>query len=158
MRRNAAWRPSSKPLFVLTMATTAHPAPVVALTPPRDSTNVYVPAATPGGRPPHAWLGKGYSLYDLFGFEWTLPRLGRQPPDSQGFERAASTAGLALKVVDIPSKEILDIYSVPLVLMWPDHIVAWHCVSDIDAAFTLAVVTGNPADVYRRGIRALTHI
>src|SRR5205814_1726963 len=40
--------------------------------PPPEAANSYVPTACPGGRPPHAWLPDGRSLYDLFGFEWTL--------------------------------------------------------------------------------------
>ena len=114
--------------------------------PPPDSANVYVPTATPGGRPPHAWLGESCSLYDLFGSEWTLLRLGGLPPDAQGFERTASGAGVDLKVVDIPSEEILDIYAAPLVLIRPDQIVAFRGVSDSDAASTLAVVTGSHAE------------
>ena len=34
------------------------------------------PTACPGGRAPHLWLGDGRSLYDAFGFEFTLLRLG----------------------------------------------------------------------------------
>ena len=44
--------------------------------PPPDRPNVYVPTGCPGGRPPHLWLADGRSLYDCFGFEWTLLRLG----------------------------------------------------------------------------------
>ncbi|HEX2198661.1 MAG TPA: FAD-dependent oxidoreductase, partial [Burkholderiales bacterium] len=40
--------------------------------PPPDAANRYVPTACPGGRPPHLWLADGRSLYDVFGFEWTL--------------------------------------------------------------------------------------
>src|SRR6185436_902858 len=44
--------------------------------PPADAANSYVPTACPGGRPPHLWLEDGRSLYDRFGFEWTLLRMG----------------------------------------------------------------------------------
>ena len=42
--------------------------------PPPDSPNIYRPSACPGGRAPHAWLSDGRSLYDAFGFEFTLLR------------------------------------------------------------------------------------
>src|SRR5688572_5687322 len=47
--------------------------------PPPDRPNIYVPSACPGGRPPHLWLADGRSLFDAFGFEWTLLRLGSNP-------------------------------------------------------------------------------
>src|SRR5262249_25409852 len=46
--------------------------------PPADRPNVYVPTACPGGRPPHLWLNDARSLFDGFGFEWTLLRLGKE--------------------------------------------------------------------------------
>ena len=67
--------------------------------PPGDKPNEYVPTACPGGRPPHAWLEDGRSLYDSFHFEWTLLSLGPQPPDTDAFEHAAQTSGLDLRVV-----------------------------------------------------------
>ncbi len=46
--------------------------------PPPDGPNIYHPTACPGGRAPHMWLEDGASLYDRFGFDWTLPK----PPGS----------------------------------------------------------------------------
>ncbi|MBZ4275861.1 2-polyprenyl-6-methoxyphenol hydroxylase, partial [Mycobacterium tuberculosis] len=66
-------------------------------TPPPDAPNSYVPTACPGGRPPHAWLDDGRSLYDSFNFEWTLLALGPDATDTRGFELAAQQAGLDLK-------------------------------------------------------------
>ena len=43
--------------------------------PPPDAANSYTTSACPGGRAPHLWLADGRSLYDTFGFEWTLLRL-----------------------------------------------------------------------------------
>src|SRR5690606_8144273 len=48
--------------------------------PPADAPERYEPSACPGGRPPHLWLADGRSLYDTFGFEWTLLRLGPSAP------------------------------------------------------------------------------
>lgn len=95
-------------------------------TPPEDSPNHYVPTACPGGRPPHAWLGDGRSLYDTFHSEWTLLVLGPDAPDPIPFERAAHEAALDLKVVRHPSAELLSLYEAPLVLIRPDHIVGWR--------------------------------
>ncbi|MBC7380822.1 MAG: FAD-dependent oxidoreductase, partial [Burkholderiaceae bacterium] len=67
--------------------------------PPPDTANAYIPSATPGGRPPHAWLADGQSLYDTFHSGWTLLALGPHPPQAGGFMQAAQAAGLDLKRV-----------------------------------------------------------
>ena len=95
-------------------------------TPPPDAPNSYSPSACPGGRPPHAWLEDGRSLYDTFNFEWTLLVLGDEAPDVSGFERAALQRGLDLKVVRHASPALRDLYEAPLVLIRPDQIVAWR--------------------------------
>lgn len=94
--------------------------------PPPDAPNTYEPSACPGGRPPHAWLADGRSLYDTFNFEWTLLVLGADVPDASGFERASRAAGLDLKVVRHTAPELLALYETPLVLIRPDQIVAWR--------------------------------
>ena len=65
--------------------------------PPPDPANTYVPTACPGGRAPHLWLDDGRSLYDAFGFEFTLLRLGAQPADAAPFQAAAATMGIPLR-------------------------------------------------------------
>jgi len=114
--------------------------------PPPDAANVYVPTATPGGRPPHLWLDTGRSLYDLFGFEWTLLRLGDAPPDVSEFQRAATRIGAELKIVGIAEPEALDLYGAPLALIRPDQIVAWRGTSDTDPEQMMAAVTGWQGD------------
>src|SRR5438067_12773633 len=52
--------------------------------PPSETANSYVPTACPGGRAPHYWLPDGRSLYDLFGFEWTLLSFADSPQPSAG--------------------------------------------------------------------------
>jgi 2-polyprenyl-6-methoxyphenol hydroxylase-like FAD-dependent oxidoreductase len=120
--------------------------PIIAgdgTTPPPDSPRVYVPSATPGGRAPHMWLSDGRSLYDLFGFEWTLLRLGSSPPDSSWLERAMARVRAELRVVEVASQELLDLYGAPLALIRPDQIVAWRGASDVDAESTTKIVTGT---------------
>jgi 2-polyprenyl-6-methoxyphenol hydroxylase-like FAD-dependent oxidoreductase len=94
--------------------------------PPADSANVYVPSATPGGRAPHAWLGDGRSLYDAFGFEFSLLRLGPKPPDTAAFIEAARRRGMPLSIVDQPGDALRDLYAADLALIRPDQIVAWR--------------------------------
>ena len=94
--------------------------------PPPDDANVYVPSATPGGRPPHLWLDGHRSLYDSFNFEWTLLALGPNPPDATAFLRHAAQMGIDLKPVAHPLQVLLDLYEAPLVLIRPDQIVAWR--------------------------------
>lgn len=89
------------------------------------------------------WLSDGRSLYDLFGFEWTLLRLGGSPPDSSLLERAMARARAELRVVEVASQEVLDLYGAPLALIRPDQIVAWRGASDVDAESTTKIVTGT---------------
>ena len=112
-------------------------------TPPPDEANVYLPTATPGGRPPHAWLDGERSLFDTFNFEWTLLVLGPAPPDAGPFRQHAAARGLDLKLVDQPAQALLDLYEAPLVLIRPDQIVAWRGRSAEGAAQVLAQVIGE---------------
>jgi len=111
--------------------------------PPPDAPNTYEPSACPGGRPPHAWLADGRSLYDTFNFEWTLLVLGEDAPDASGFERASRQAGLDLKVVQHMAPELLALYEAPLVLIRPDQIVAWRGHDAGHAATVLAQATAQ---------------
>ena len=127
-------------------------------TPPPDAANSYQPSACPGGRPPHAWLADGRSLFDLFGFEWTLLVLkdpkGHATAPTAGFEAAAQTLGVELKVAhpeagetpDLQGEQgrqsLIDLYEAPLVLIRPDHIVAWRGTSDGDATRVMRQALG----------------
>ncbi|WP_245571377.1 FAD-dependent oxidoreductase [Neorhizobium alkalisoli] len=113
------------------------------LTLSEDLPNVYSPTAAPGGRAPHFWLENGVSLYDRFGFEWTLLRL--QPFSNHGGKliEAAASAGMDLTVLDVDSSEIFDLYQQPLILIRPDQVVAWRGDADIDAASIIDSVTGR---------------
>ena len=111
-------------------------------TAPPDTANSYVPCATPGGRPPHAWLQDGRSLFDTFHNEWTLLVLGPQPVDTAAFETTAQVMGLDLKVVRHTGDELLALYEAPLVLIRPDQIVAWRGHDAQEAPAILAQVMG----------------
>jgi len=105
--------------------------------PPPDAANSYTASACPGGRPPHAWLADGRSLFDTLHSEWTLLALGSEPPDTKPFELAARALGLDLRVVrhDVPT--LATLYEAPLALIRPDQIVAWR---GSDAQLALAVL------------------
>ena len=118
-------------------------------TPPPDAANSYQPTACPGGRPPHAWLADGRSLYDLFGFEWTLLVLrdsAEDPaPATAGFEAAALHLGVDLQVVQPDAAQapgLRSLYEAPLILIRPDHIVAWRGSSDADASQVMRQALG----------------
>jgi hypothetical protein len=112
--------------------------------PPPDQPNDYVPTACPGGRPPHAWLDDGRSLFDLFGRDWTLLVLGPAPPSAAPFDSVAAARGLDLRVVRLPQPTLLALYEAPLVLIRPDQIVAWRGATAEGAGAVLDRVTGGP--------------
>ena len=116
-------------------------------TAPPDAANSYTPCATPGGRPPHAWLPDGRSLFDTFHTEWTLLVMGPDGAEATAFERVAASMGVDLKVVHQPSSEILALYEAPMVLIRPDQIVAWRGHSAEQASAVLAQVLGGGATV-----------
>ncbi|MFB6450113.1 FAD-dependent oxidoreductase [Bradyrhizobium tunisiense] len=93
--------------------------------PPPDAANVYVPSACPGGRAPHVWLDDGVSLYDVFGFEWTLLQFGEAASAHAGVAGAAHALGVDLKLVALPAA-LRDLYDADLALIRPDQIVAWR--------------------------------
>jgi hypothetical protein len=70
-------------------------------------------------------VGDGRSLYDLFGFEWTLLQLDPLA-DTGPFVDAAQALGLDLKVVSLDVEAARDLYQAPLALVRPDQIVAWR--------------------------------
>ena len=111
-------------------------------TAPPDAANSYVPCATPGGRPPHAWLADGRSLFDSFHAEWTLLALGDEAPDTSHFMQADLALNIDLKVVHHEQPELLALYEAPLALIRPDQIVSWRGHDDRQAQAVLAQALG----------------
>ncbi len=87
--------------------------------PPPDEANRYEPTACPGGRAPHLWLEDGVSLYDRFGFDFTLLRLG-------GAEGVPVASDVPMTVLDVPGVEARELYGADYALIRPDQIVAWR--------------------------------
>jgi hypothetical protein len=111
--------------------------------PPPDAANAYTPTACPGGRAPHLWLPDGRSLYDTFGFEWTLLRLRRESPVATDIAKAAASAGLDLTVVDIDRDDARDLYAADAALIRPDQIVAWRGSAPCSALEVIARAAGQ---------------
>jgi hypothetical protein len=111
---------------------------------PSDDWHHYTPSATPGARAPHVWLEDGVSIFDRFGGDFTLLRFGGGT-DVGAIEAAARKCGLPLTAIDVASEEARDLYARDLVLVRPDHHVAWRGNSvPGDAEALLAHVAGHP--------------
>jgi len=94
--------------------------------PPEDAANVYTPSACPGGRPPHLWLENDTSLFDRFGFGWTLLQLGTENGFAAEMAAAARQLRIDLTQVSLRSEQARELYAADHVLIRPDHIVAWR--------------------------------
>ena len=113
---------------------------------PPDPANSYAPTAAPGGRAPHAWLDDSQSLFDRFGFEWTLLRLGESAPPAERLIAAAAVAGMQLEIVHVPSDALRRLYEAPLALIRPDQIVAWRGTDSANATQIITKVLGKRAN------------
>jgi 2-polyprenyl-6-methoxyphenol hydroxylase-like FAD-dependent oxidoreductase len=109
---------------------------------PPDVANDYVPTASPGGRAPHAWLDDGASLYDKFGFEFTLLRM-RESADVSAFEKTALDNKIPLTVLDVFDEDLRTLYEADLALIRPDQIVVWRGDDGKDTAAIFSQVTGR---------------
>jgi 2-polyprenyl-6-methoxyphenol hydroxylase-like FAD-dependent oxidoreductase len=109
---------------------------------PPDAANTYTPTACPGGRAPHLWLTDGRSLYDTFGFEWTLLRMRRDSPVAEDIAKAARGLALDLTVVDLDD-DARDLYEADAALIRPDQIVAWRGSGPCDALQAVARMSGQ---------------
>lgn len=94
--------------------------------PTPDPVSEYIPTARPGSRAPHAWLGDGRAILDLYGRGFVLLRLGEVPADADSLVAAARAQRVPLEVVDIDDPEIHALYVSRLVLVRPDGHVAWR--------------------------------
>ena len=91
---------------------------------PEDDTVGYVPTARPGARAPHAWIGEGRSLLDLFGPGFTLLDFAGVPAGR--LEDAARRRCVPLVRHRIEDGDAYALYGRALVLVRPDGHVAWR--------------------------------
>jgi len=93
---------------------------------PPDDQRRYVPTARPGHRAPHVWLDSGDALFDRFGPNFTLLRLGADAPEVTAIMAAADAAGVPLDVVAVDEPIASEVYEAKLVLVRPDLMIAWR--------------------------------
>jgi 2-polyprenyl-6-methoxyphenol hydroxylase-like FAD-dependent oxidoreductase len=89
-----------------------------------DHMHGYTPGTRPGVRPPSLFLEDGRAVFDLFGLGFTLLRFAELDVDS--LAAAAAERGIPLKIVDIRDDHARTLYERDLVLIRPDHHVAWR--------------------------------
>jgi hypothetical protein len=93
---------------------------------PGDNFMKYMPTTWPGGRLPHVWLGNGTALHDRIGDGYTLLRLAGTPADTAPLERAFTTLGAPLEVLEIDEDRPRELYGHDLLLLRPDLHVVWR--------------------------------
>ncbi|MEV6325437.1 FAD-dependent monooxygenase [Nocardia sp. NPDC051787] len=94
--------------------------------PPEFTISTYHPSTAPGARLPHLTLADGTGVYDHLGQDFTLLRIGQNPPDPEPILRAAAERAVPVAVLDLPSDEAVERYSRRLILVRPDQHVAWR--------------------------------
>ena len=113
--------------------------------PPADDPHLYLPTAVPGARAPHVWLDGGDALYDRFGREFTLLKLGGTG-DVRPLMAAAAARGAPLTLLELNHPEARDLYAADLVMIRPDQHVAWRGdKAPAEPAALIARVLGFPA-------------
>jgi hypothetical protein len=91
---------------------------------PEDTWYTYTQHDRPGARLPHFTLPDGRSLYAALGPEFTLLAFG--DTDTAALEQAARARGMPLTVLRLDFPAPPEPYQNNLVLVRPDHHIAWH--------------------------------
>jgi hypothetical protein len=92
---------------------------------PTYTMGTFSSTTVPGCRAPHVWIEGRRSLYDAMGPDYTLLRLD-PTAHIAGIVVAAAQRGFPLAVLDVKSREALELYHHKLVLVRPDQHVAWR--------------------------------
>src|SRR6201999_2308764 len=83
--------------------------------PPAEHHANFQPSAHPGCLAPHAWLEDGSSLYDHFGLGYSLLLLDESVARlADQIERAAQSAGMPMKRIDLRGAKLAGLYEAPL--------------------------------------------
>lgn len=117
--------------------------PIVARsndTPPSDDANRYVPSAYPGARAPHAMVDDT-PLFDRLGPDFTLLNLAGQ--DIRAWRDSAARLAVPLQVLDLDHAHLRALYQADLVLIRPDHHVAWRGGAEASPENVLALACGH---------------
>lgn len=92
---------------------------------PEYSMHEYKPSTAPGCRAPHFWLADGSSLYDQLGLYYTLIVLAKAGT-ADTFSRAASEAGVPLKVLYVDPQIAPEQYKCTYTMIREDQHVVWR--------------------------------
>jgi 2-polyprenyl-6-methoxyphenol hydroxylase-like FAD-dependent oxidoreductase len=120
--------------------------PIVCNVPggPEHLLREYQPTTWPGARLPHVWLDDGTPLQDRIPDGYTILRLGGTSADVSGLERAISSHGAPVTVLDIPDAAARDIYGYDVILLRPDMHAVWRGQeAPTDPASIAAIATGH---------------
>jgi 2-polyprenyl-6-methoxyphenol hydroxylase-like FAD-dependent oxidoreductase len=110
--------------------------------PTADEPNHYVPNARPGARAPHIWIDD-QSIFDLFSRDFTLLCFtGTAYEGSKHWQRIATVMGVPLEVMFCDNREAQTLYGAEMVLIRPDHHVAWRGGANADIETLLAMACG----------------
>src|SRR5712691_2416439 len=90
---------------------------------PPDTWDTYTPLDRPGARAPHVWLEPTRALYDELGKGFTLLDFGALDGAS-ALETAARARAVPFKTLRLAAPD--GLYRSKLVLVRPDHHIAWH--------------------------------
>jgi 2-polyprenyl-6-methoxyphenol hydroxylase-like FAD-dependent oxidoreductase len=90
---------------------------------PPDRWDTYVPSQHAGARAPHVWLSEKHSVHDEIGRGLALLDFGN-PEGAATFAAVAAAKAIPLNVV--PMNAAPEPYASKLVLVRPDHHIAWH--------------------------------
>ena len=95
---------------------------------PKHDFMTYVATTWPGARLPHVWLNDGSAMQDRIGYGhgYTLLRLGGTNADASALQRAFTTIGAPVQVLDIADERPRDVYGYDLLLLRPDMHVVWR--------------------------------
>ncbi|KAJ5532324.1 FAD binding domain-containing protein [Penicillium frequentans] len=114
---------------------------------PEFNPHKYTPTTWPGSRAPHLYLTDGTSIFDSFGKHWALLVFTNQEVGQTHIVTAARAAGLSLRQVDLSGEDDAKrLYERNLVLIRPDHHVAWRATEMLSlkvAKGVLEVITGR---------------
>lgn len=103
--------------------------PVIPDAPPRSETldvTEFQPNAEPGSRLPHQWLRDGSSIYDTVGPNFVLVSSTSAKGDAERFSDEAAERHMPLKVLTVDDGATVTDYGVGLILVRPDHHIAWR--------------------------------
>jgi FAD-dependent monooxygenase len=131
------------------------PSPVIAteggVKEPEWRRQAYFPSTFPGSRAPHVFLANSMtSIYDLLGKEYTAVDFSQTGSLSLRLEQLAKAEGVPLTRLHLPNEKVVSkVWVSDLVLVRPDHFVAWR--SSSNTAYSDGQLRAVLAQVFGRG-------